>query len=539
MAASSPCLLTSDEVESLLSLNEFDLAESLMSLPETELELIGRQLMDHQLAATDGWEPWLLSLFGDICTAPFGPRHRRLMDWFEALEPNRPCRPRVDVWPRGGAKSSCAEFGCVRIGIKLTKRFVLYVSDTQDQSDKHVQSISTLLATAGVERDINKYGHSKGWRRDQLRTADGFNVAAIGLDAASRGIKLDQYRPDIILFDDLDNRTDTQKTVEKKIDAITSSILPSGAPNCAVLFIQNLIHEDSIVSQLVDGRAAFLLDREMPCVEPAVIGLKYEPVAQENGPNKYRITAGEATWAGQPIGVCENQINSWGPKTFEREAQHEVKGSTGYFFDTSKLGTIKPELVPPLERICLAWDLAATEGGGDGTAGWLMGRSAVGKYYVIAVIRGQWASERVRFALSMCRDHYRGLYPTLKIRLPQDPGQAGKDQADQMKKASPEATIKAVTGKKSSRATGFSEQVNLGNVFLVEQDLPDMLRKPCGSGKPLLTVIDWQTWHHECRDELRRFKEDETDQVDDRVDAGADCFNDLVVKKQAMIGGCG
>lgn len=501
-------------------------------IPPDRQRVMMRDLLRYQTeteATALPWEKWIRRLFPKVCFAGFSERHRKLWAWFEGIEANQPMIPRVEVWGRGGGKSSSIEMGCVRLAAKLTRRFVLYVSGTQIQADLHVDTIGQLLLMAGMDRALAKYGTSKGWRRSQLRTANGFNVAAIGLDTAgARGMKLDEFRPDLLIFDDIDSLHDSIKTVEKKKAAITSTIMPAGAVHCAVLFVQNLIHEDSIVNQLVTGEADFLLDREVPTIEPAVRGLKTEIVPVEGGRNRYKVTGGEATWEGQNLSTVERQINTWGLSTFLRESQHEISGATGYFFDTSRLGSVKPIDVPPLRMICSAWDLAATEGGGDHTANVVMGVSDYGKYYVLAVIAGQWASERVRACIRMSNEHYGTLYPYMTIRLPQDPGQAGKAQADQMQRDFEGITVQAVTGKKSSRATGLSEQVNLGNVFLVEEDLPDWLKKPCGeSGKPLLQVTAWQAWHHQVKEEFRRFKENERDQNDDRVDAGADAYNDL------------
>src|SRR5579862_2553803 len=133
---------------------------------------------DSRVVRTPNYEPWLAEHFSDVASQPLGERHRRLWDWFTAIEPGVRPLPRVEVWPRGGAKSSTAELACAFIGARLSRRFVLYVSDTQDQADHHVQAIASLFATLDVERALSRYGTSKGWRRNQLRTAGGFNVAA-------------------------------------------------------------------------------------------------------------------------------------------------------------------------------------------------------------------------------------------------------------------------------------------------------------------------------------------------------------------------
>lgn len=451
------------------------------------------------------WQVWLQQHFPHVCTAPFSARHVRLWEWFEALQPGLRPRARVEVWPRGGAKSATAEMGCARCAVRLPRRFALYVSGTQEQADKHVQSVASLLERLGVERAVNVYGHSKGWRRNQLRTANGFNVAAFGLDVAARGVKLDQYRPDLVILDDIDELHDSSRTIEKKIDSITTALIPAGSTDCAMLFLQNLIHEESIFAQLVDGRADFLHDREPACVEPAVRGLQVERVPGPDGANLYRIVSGTPTWDGQDLATCERQINDWGLRAFLREAQHEVRGASGYVFDVSQLQPISEEEASSVLgtlRLCRAWDLAATEGGGDWTAGVLLGVAPNGVVYVLDVSRGQWASERVRKKIGECREaDPRGTI----LRLPQDPGQAGKDQAVQFRSLFPGAKVLPVTGDKATRASGFAEAVNVGNVRMVKAD-----------------------WNRAFSEELRKFREDETDQVDDQVDAVSDAFNALV-----------
>lgn len=395
----------------------------------------------------------------------------------------------------------------------MTRRFVLYVSGTQDQADSHVKSIASLLEGIGASRAVSRYGTSKGWRRNQLRTASGFNVAAYGLDAATRGIKIEEYRPDLIIFDDIDSQRDSSLVVERKTAAITRAIIPTGSPDCAILFLQNLIHEDGIVAQLVDGRADFLLDRDAPEPDPAIRGLVTSIEDRPDGCKAHRIIAGEATWEGQPREVCEEQINAWGLSAFLREAQHEVKGSDGYFFDSQKFLVV--EDAPSLVATCLAWDLAATEGSGDYTVAVLMGLADNGVAYVLKVVRGQFASDRVRRLIFREAQQVHDRFVNYSIHLPQDPGQAGKDQADQLRRllgGFRSVRVESASGSKAVRARGWADRVNVGNVRL--------LRGP---------------WNRDFIEEHRKFREDGTHDHDDQIDAAADAFNELTARPPATM----
>lgn len=313
------------------------------------------------------WREWLAEYLPGYTEKPFGDRHIRLWDWFDSLRKGVRPRPRVEVWPRGGAKSTTIEAACAWIGAadRPERHYVLYVSETQAQADKHVQAIATMLERAGIGRAVNEYGQSKGWRRQEIRTETGFNVTAFGLDSGLRGVKLDEYRPDLIIMDDIDGRHDTEATTQKKIDVLTESILPAGSSDVAIVIVQNLIAKDSIVSRLVDGRADFLHTRETPTLEPAIRDLEVVQGEDEEGRPRFRIVAGIPTWAGQDIATCEDQINDWGLTAFLREAQQEVDIAEGGLWrrerDIEPFRLLGP--VPDLDRIVVAVDPNAGEGG--------------------------------------------------------------------------------------------------------------------------------------------------------------------------------
>lgn len=302
------------------------------------------------------WRTWLGQHFDLYVRAGFAPRHEGLWGWFDSLRPGVEPLARVEIWARGGAKSSTAELGTTYTGCKGTRRFALYVSGTQAQSDKHVQSIAGLLEQVGMERAVNKYNQSKGWTQQIVRAANGFNVVSLGLDAGVRGVKLDQYRPDLIILDDVDNRHDSGDVVAKKIETLTESILPTGTADCAILFIQNLVHKDSVAARLVDGRAAFLLDREPITLEPAIHGLAYE----QTDAGTYRIVDGTPTWDGQNLATCQSQINKWGLTAFLQEAQHEVDEPDGGMYGHLVYRRCKWAELPPLARVCVWCDPAVT-----------------------------------------------------------------------------------------------------------------------------------------------------------------------------------
>jgi hypothetical protein len=319
------------------------------------------------------WREWLKANFPRHTSAPFAPRHERYWNWLSSLQPGVKPRARVEVWPRGGGKSTTTEAGCAYLGSQPEppRKFALYVCATQEQADTHLSSISTMLLSIGITPLRDVLGRQTAWRLQQIRANNGFSIVSMGLDSAIRGAKLDDQRPDLIIFDDIDARFDSEKTVAKKIQTITTSILPTGSTDCAVIFVQNKIHADSIVSQLCDDKVDFLRDREPATVEPAVIGLEWQQFIKDDGSPRYKITAGTATWAGQSLQTCESQLNDWGILAFLRESQHEVDEVEGGLWSKERdIAPFRVVAYPDLDRIVVGVDPNA---GGADEAGIVIG----------------------------------------------------------------------------------------------------------------------------------------------------------------------
>lgn len=312
----------------------------------------------------DQHEPqaWLRTLFPSYITH-FAPQHLAFWAWLWAIVPGVRPTPFIGIWPRGGGKSTSAELANVALGARGIRRYAVYVRATQELADRSVENIAGLLETTSLATyypDLGrpqkgKYGNVKGWRRERLRTAKGFTVDAFGLDSAYRGAKVDEQRPDLIVFDDLDEKNDTVVTTARKIETLTTSLLPAGAADLAVLGIQNLILPDGIFSQLADGRAEFLQDRLVSGPFPAVRNLTYEQRA-----GRFVITGGEATWAEQDLTICQSQITTWGLSAFLREAQHQVAAPAGGMYDHLVFRHCAWADVPPLIRTVVWVDPAVT-----------------------------------------------------------------------------------------------------------------------------------------------------------------------------------
>lgn len=296
------------------------------------LEARAQQLTASDLAPQD-WREWLALLFPRYVIHPFAQRHEEFWEWVWPIQRSDTPPPFVAIWPRGGAKTTSAELATAALGVRGARRYAWYINETQDKADKNIANIASLLESDGVarfypahsERKLSKYGHSKGWNTQRLRTAGGFTVDAIGLDTAARGLKVEDQRPDLIVLDDIDGKHDSLATTTKKIETITTSILPAGSSNVAVLAVQNLIIPDGVFTRLADGRADFLADRIVSGPHPAVHDLEYEMRRDDKGIRRAVITGGMASWEGQSLTTCQQIIKRAGLSAFLKECQHMVR----------------------------------------------------------------------------------------------------------------------------------------------------------------------------------------------------------------------
>lgn len=379
-----------------------------MTTIESLDDLTDAELAEVILAFAERHEPatWLTRVFPayvgargdelpDEADALFAPHHHEFWRWLWAIEAGDRPESFVGIWGRGEAKSTSAELGTAALGCRGRRRYVLYVCNTQDQADDHVGNIAGMLESAGVarwypamgNRLVGKFGNSKGWRRNRLRTATGFTVDALGLDTAARGVKLDDQRPDLLVIDDVDAHDDSPRIVQRKIDALTKKLLPAGSPDLVVLAIQNLVHRDGIFARLADGRAKFLQRRIVSGPVPAVRGLVTRHEMQPDGTGRDVVVAGECTWQAQSMERIQAKIDDWGLTSFLAEAQHDVTARDGVLWVPGQLAAVRrsPAELPDLDLVVVAIDPSGGSGPDNDAQGIITaGRDGAGRGWVLA-----------------------------------------------------------------------------------------------------------------------------------------------------------
>lgn len=190
----------------------------------------------------------------------------------------------------------------------------------------------------------------------------------------------------------------------------------------------------------------------------------------------------------------------------------KIKAAAGLYFNRTQLGNYLEVLPADIILFVRCWDLAATtqdqDGGAAYTAGVLMGKRKNGRYIVIDVIRKQMSASDVRRTIKLTAQADRAKYKRVRIRLPKDPGQAGKDQAESYIKflSGFDVTAVAETGSKEARAEPMAAQWQAGNFDLMFAD-----------------------WNESYLMELENFPQG---QFKDQVDASANGFSEIETRTQ-------
>lgn len=242
-----------------------------------------------------------------------------------------------------------------------------------------------------------------------------------------------------------------------------------------------------IVKKTIDGELILNEDGTVP--GDALGRRPNEPAA----PNRFSFAA------------LQDRQEVLGERSFSALYQQQPMSDDGGMFRASWFE--QPKELPSVRVRVRAWDLAASADG-DWTVGVLMSKDSNGVFYIENVIRFRGTPldvENQIFQTAKNDGH------SVQIVIPQDPGQAGKSQAQNFIRRLAGYKIKAVrpTGSKETRAAAFAAQCEAGNVKLV-------------SGR----------WNECFTDELETFP---LGVHDDQVDAASDAFNELLGPKRAAI----
>jgi predicted phage terminase large subunit-like protein len=252
------------------------------------------------------------------------------------------------------------------------------------------------------------------WDIDQHR--GGMRTAGVGGPLTGRGGNLN------IIDDPIKNEEEaSSETIRHKHkNWYSTTFRTRWEPDAIGLMIATRWHEDDLLGYVLDMM-------ENDPLADKWLRIRLPMLAEPNDPLGREV--GEALWPERYGVEYADRMRALNASHFEAMYQQNPIPPEGGLFKRAWFSIVQPSDLPKLKLTVRRWDLAATEEkearDPDYTAGIKIAKGVDGDFYVLDVKRGQWgpgAVERVVRATAI-EDSAR-----TRIRMAQDPGQAGKAQ---------------------------------------------------------------------------------------------------------------
>jgi predicted phage terminase large subunit-like protein len=182
-------------------------------------------------------------------SAPEAPFHHELIAQVDRRPgPGEVVTPTVDAAPREGAKSTIVSFGYSLHQIcHGLRHFIILGSDTEDlASDLTGYIYLELLYNERIKCDFGEMVRDN-WAVDDFVTLNDVRLKARGRGQRLRGLKHKQFRPDLVILDDLENDQNVKSPdlVRKLLNWITRAVYPSIDATGSLLWIGTILANKS------------------------------------------------------------------------------------------------------------------------------------------------------------------------------------------------------------------------------------------------------------------------------------------------------
>jgi len=181
------------------------------------------------------------------------PFHKQMFQ----LTENQDIKNLVMIAFRGSAKTSImtVSYPIWAIISGQQKKYVILIGQTQRQAKqllsnikKELENNEILLSDMGpFEENQDEWGSYSlvlPWYDAR--------ITAVSMEQTIRGMRHKQYRPDLIICDDIEdlNSVRTKEYRDKIYNWITGEVMPAGDQKTRCIFIGNLLHEDCLLMRL-------------------------------------------------------------------------------------------------------------------------------------------------------------------------------------------------------------------------------------------------------------------------------------------------
>jgi predicted phage terminase large subunit-like protein len=228
-----------------------------MNKKQKQNEVISRKMLTDRVfrkEITKKNHYWFFhTYFSHYITAPTADFQKEI---FELTESSKIQMAAIIAF-RGSGKSTIVNLSFPLwsiIGIKK-KRFILIVGQTQSQARQHLKNIRKELESNPIlKKDFGSFeeeGDEMNAYSLYFKEFDA-RIVAVSMEQSVRGIRHGQYRPDLIICDDIEDMasTKTREGRNKTYNWLTGEVIPAGAKDMQLYVIGNLLHEDCTLKRL-------------------------------------------------------------------------------------------------------------------------------------------------------------------------------------------------------------------------------------------------------------------------------------------------
>lgn len=162
------------------------------------------------------------------------------------------CRRAIEA-PRGHAKSTTFTFkDDLHAAVYGYKHYIIILSDSSEQAEGFLVDLKTELEeNAALREDFGEL-QGKVWKASVILLANGVKIEAIGSGKKIRGRRHKQWRPDLIVCDDLENDENVNTTEQRKKlrDWFYKAVSKAGDTYTDIVYIGTLLHFDALLANV-------------------------------------------------------------------------------------------------------------------------------------------------------------------------------------------------------------------------------------------------------------------------------------------------
>jgi len=173
------------------------------------------------------------------------------------------------VAPREHAKSTVISLAIPLYFIcSKLKRFIVIASDSSKQSELLLGSIKRELEENPLIRlvygdliipELQEKYKTKKWSASELLTTNRVRLKAISSLERVRGLKDKDQRPDLIVFDDLENEVDLESDIkrQKSWNWFTQTALSLGDNSTQYVMVGTYLHKEGVIGRIINTTSNF------------------------------------------------------------------------------------------------------------------------------------------------------------------------------------------------------------------------------------------------------------------------------------------